>query len=173
MKLLRSERLKTIDTIEVYKVKPDGTLGNLILKTNNSPNLLQRLFMELGLYKCAGDAMMNWGIQQLALSVYNTYTHMSVGISTSSPSDYTLTDLVSPVMTRVVPTKSLATTYIADDTAQFLGVFTPDAIYTIVETGIHDALTVGHMGARQTSCSITTVPSESFAILWKVCIARG
>ena len=68
---MMKERICTIDTIEVRRLLPDKKTidmsdDGLILKTNNNPSIIQRIMKWLGLYKCAGDAMMNWGIQQLA-----------------------------------------------------------------------------------------------------------
>ena len=190
--MMKSEVLRTIDKIEVRKVKPefiglsqeeldqfnpmdilDMSDDGLILKTNNNPSIIQRLKMWLGLYKCAGDAMMNYGLQQLAISIHDTYSHISAGTSSSTPDDYTLNNLVSPVLVRVSVTKGYKTTYITDDTATFIGIFTPDGTYTIVETGLHTALTDGHMGARQTTCNIPTTLGVPFGILWEICIARG
>lgn len=183
-----AERLNVIDTVEVRKVKSDRlwkspseyTIDDLdmspeglILKTNNNPTIIQRILKFFGLYKCAGDAMMNWGLQQIATSIYNTYTHISVGTSTATPDDYTLNDVVSPVLTRVLATKGYGTTFITNDTAVFTGIFYPSGSYTIVETGLHDDDETGHMGARQTSCSIPTTTGVPFGIIWKVCAARG
>jgi hypothetical protein len=172
-----NEKIKVIDTVQVRHVLEDGTLDmspeGLILETNNKPSFIQRIKMWFGLYKCAGDAMMNWGLQQLAISVYNTYGYVSVGTSSSTPSDYTLNDVVTPVLTRISATKSYDTTFIENDTVQFIAIFTPSGTYLIVETGLHDAETGGHMGARQTTCNITTTIDVPFGILWRVCIARG
>lgn len=175
---MMKERICTIDTIEVRRLLPDKKTidmsdDGLILKTNNNPSIIQRIMKWLGLYKCAGDAMMNWGIQQLATSVYNTYTHVSVGTSTATPDDFTLNDLAAPALTRSEATKSYITTYITNDTAVFQAVFYPSGTVTIVETGLHTAATGGHMGARQTTCNIVTTVDVPFGIIWRVCIARG
>jgi|GEM_PF-6911425 len=167
------DNMRMEDRIEVYDVNKDGSFGKCILKTNNNPSFLHRLLMRFGLYKCAGDAMMNYGIQHLATAIYSTYGYVSVGISSASPSDYALTDIISPVLTRMLATKSYETYYTTNDTAVFTAVFTPDGTYTIVETGLHDAITAGNMGARQTSCSITTSTGVPFGIIWKITIARS
>ena len=189
---MRLEMMRTIDRIEVRKVKPefiglsqeelstfdpmdilDMSDDGLILETNNHPSIIQRLKMWLGLYKCAGDAMMNYGLQQLAISIHDSYGYISAGTSSSTPDDYTLNNLVSPVLVRVAATKGYKTTFITDDTATFIGIFTPDGTYTIVETGLHTLITGGYMGARQTTCNIPTTSGIPFGILWEVCIARG
>lgn len=186
---MNSEKFKIVDVVEIRKVNMDNLPENpteqdlldnidysddgLIQKTICNPTILQRIKRKLGLFHYLDDAAMNYEIQRLATSIYNTYSHVSVGISSASGSDYTLTDLISPVLTRSVASKSYITTYIADDTVQMLGVFTPDGTYTIVETGLHDASISGNMGYRQTSCSISTTSGVPFAILWKVTIARG
>lgn len=187
------EKIGAVDTVEFRKVLPDGTLDmspeGLILQTNNDPTRWQRFQMalgnfldrirldslcrRLGLYKCAGDAMMNAGLTHIATAVHDYYGFISVGTSSSSPSDYTRNDCVTPVLTRVAATKSYETTYVANDTAVFTGVFYPSAVYTIVETGLHTLVTAGIMGARQTSCSIVTVNGIPFGIIWKVAIVRG
>lgn len=171
-----NEGMKIFDIVEVRKVKNgeiDESVEGLILKTNNHPSIWQRIKRWLGLYKCAGDAMMNWGILKLSESIYDTYSHISVGVSSSSPGDFTLIDLVSPTLVRIAATKGYTTTFIENDTAVFTGIFTPDGTYTIVETGIHTAATGGNMGARQTTCNISTTPGVEFGIIWKVCVARG
>jgi len=187
-----NEKLETIDTVQYRKLLPDGTIDmspeGLILETNNNPsiwqrfqivigNFLERIFganlcVHLGLYKCAGDAMMNWGIQQLAISIHDTYNYISVGTNSGSPNDYTLNELLTPVMVRAPVTKGYDTTYIENDTAVFQGIINATGAYTIVETGIHDTLTGGHMGARQTSCSVVTTDGVPFGMIWRVCIAR-
>lgn len=172
-----NESIRAIDRVEYRKVKADGTLDmspeGLILETNNNPSLIQRIKMWLGWYKCAGDAMMNWGLTTLTESIYDTYTHISFGTSDSTPADYTLNDVVSPIMTRVLAAKSYTTTYITDDTVMMVGILTPDAVYHIVETGIHTAVTGGHMGARQTNCDITTVIGNPIGVIWYITMARG
>lgn len=172
------ETFKIVDTVEYRKVLPDGkTLDmspeGLIAKTNNHPSIWQRIKMFFGCYKCFGDAMMNYGLQHLATAVYNHYTHISVGTSSTDPADYTRTDVVAPVFTRVVATKGYETVYIENDTAVFTGIFNPSSVVTIVETGLHNAITGGAMGARQTSCSILTVIDIPFGIIWKVTITRA
>lgn len=189
---MTTEQIKTIDRISVRKVKPefigltqdeinrfdpkdvlDMSPDGLILETNNHPSIIQRIKMWLGLYKCAGDAMMDWGLQQLTISIHDTYSHISAGISSTNPDDYTLNALVSPVLVRVVATKGYETTFIENDTATFISIFVPDGTYTIVETGLHTALTDGYMGARQTTCNIPTTSSKPFGIMWEICVARG
>lgn len=173
MSILGKDRTRIIDTVEAYELNKDGSFGRLILRTNNNPNIIQRFLMKIGKYKCAGDAMMNFEIQRQATSIYNYYGFISFGIDSATPTDYTLTDLKSPVMTRAIATKGYATTYITNDTAVFTGVLTATGSYTIIETGLHDALTGGNMGARQTSCSIPTTNGVAFAMVWRVCVARG
>ncbi len=172
-----NETIKVIDTVQVRHVLEDGTLDmspdGLILETNNNPSIIQRIMKWLGLYKCAGDAMMNWGLQQLTISVHDTYSHVSVGTSSSTPDDYTLNDVVTPTLARVEATKSYETTFIENDTAQFIAIFTPSGTSLIVETGLHTDVTDGHMGARQTTCNINTTAGVPFGVLWRVCLARG
>lgn len=171
------ETFKIIDKVQFRNVLPDGTLDmspeGLIACTNNHPSIWQRIKMKLGLYKCFGDAMMNYGLQHVATCLYDKYSHISVGTSSSSPADYTLTDLVTPVFTRVVAAKSYKTEFIENDTAVWIGIFYPTGTYTIVETGLHDMLTGGHMGARQTSCSIPTTSGVPIGMIWEITVARA
>lgn len=172
-----NDGVRTIDTVEVRKVLPGGTLDmspeGLILETNNHPSIIQRIMKYLGLYKCAGDAMMNYGLQHLATAIYDHYGFVSVGTSAATPDDYTLNDVVAPVFVRVPAAKSYVTTFIENDTAVFVGIFTPSGSSTVIETGLHTALTGGHMGARQTSCNIPTTINVEIGIMWKICVARA
>ncbi|MCK9459956.1 MAG: hypothetical protein M0R80_09990 [Proteobacteria bacterium] len=157
------------DLINAIDYSDDG----IIQQTICHPTVFQRVLNKLGLFHYLKDAPMDYEIQRIATSVYTTYGYISVGISSSSPTDYTLNNLVSSVLTRVTALKGYETLYVTNDTATFIGVFTPDGTYTIVETGLHTAATSGYMGYRQTSCSISTTASIPFAIFWKVTIARG
>src|SRR5574343_487215 len=102
---MKNEVMRVVDRVEYRRVNIDGSIDmspeGLIMETNNNPSIIQRIKRWLGWYKCIDDAMMNWGIQQLAVSVYDTYDYISFGTSASSPADYTLTDLVAPIMTRI------------------------------------------------------------------------
>lgn len=116
---------------------------------------------------------MNAGLTDIATHIYTDMNYVSVGTSSSDPTVYTKTDLVAPVLTRVLATKGYETTYVTNDTTTFTGIFTPDGIYTIVETGLHKTLAGADMRYRQTSCSITTANGVPFGIIWKVAVVRG
>lgn len=182
------EKMRIIDTVEFRRIRPESMYKDpseytiddldmspegLILETNNHPSIIQRILMFFGLYKCAGDAMMNSGLQYITTCIHDYYNYISVGTSSSLPDDYTRSDLVTPVLTRALATKGYDTTFIENDTAVMTGIFTPSGAYTIVETGIHPLVTGGDMGARQTTCNIPTTSGVPFGIIWRICVARG
>jgi putative Ca2+/H+ antiporter (TMEM165/GDT1 family) len=76
-------------------------------------------------------------------------------------------------MTRVLCTKSFATTYSTNDTAVFTGIATASGDYTLCEFGLHTAITAGNMGARQTSCTWDVVNGETFGMIWRIVASRG
>lgn len=165
-----------IDKLEIYRIDKDGN-WNLEIETNNTPSIWQRFLRCIGLYKCAGDAFTNWMINDLAVYTAGKLTHASVGTSSANPTNYDLTDLVSPVMTRATVTTAYVNVYGTNatypDTVQYTIVMTATGDYTLREAGLHTALTSGNMGSRQTFDDWPVTNGESFALVWKITYGRG
>ena len=99
-------------------------------------------------------------------------SYISVGISGTTTGQDAFTDLQSPVMTRVLAVKSLTTTYVTNDTAQFMSIFVADNNYNIAEVGLHSTITGGTMYARQTSCAQSVTTGQSFGFIWQIASTR-
>lgn len=168
-----------IDELKLFRIDDptcieyDPNHWSLDLKTEYKLSPMQKVLKALGLYRCIDDALTDYAIQDFATYIHDKYGYASVGIDGTSGTDYTLTDLKSPVMSRVLCTKSYDTTYITNDTAVFTAITTADSAYTLCEFGLHDASTAGHMGARQVSCTWDVVNGETFGMIWRVVPSRG
>ena len=161
-----------VDKLELYRIDNSGK-WDMELETKVYLNPLQKVMKALGLYRCIDDALTDYALCDFATYISTTYGYASVGIDGTGGTTYTYTDLVSPVMTRVLCTKSFDTTYVTNDTAVFTCITTADADYTLCEFGLHTAVTAGQMGARQTSCSWDVVSGETFGMIWRVVCSRG
>jgi hypothetical protein len=170
------DNTRCIDTLEGYRIDKEG-VWHKEFETNNNPSLWQRLLKYFGLYKCAGDALTNYAINDLAVHTAGKYTYASVGTSAASSTDYTLNELVSPVMARQLATISYVSTYNTDpaypDTVQYTIVITATESATLKEAGLHTTLTSGYMGSRQTFTDWVIASGESFAMVWKITYGRG
>jgi len=149
----------------------DNGYKDLETKYNLSP--FEKVLKALGLYRCIDDALTNYAVTDLATYILTKYGYASQGTDGTDGTNYTLTDLKSPVMTRVALTKSFDTTYTTNDTAVFTGIGTATGDYTLCEFGLHDALTDGNMGARQVSCSWDVVNAETYGYIWRIVASRG
>lgn len=165
------------DKLEIYSIDEMGH-WNLEMETVYKKSAFERLGSIFKKKPCIDDALTNYGINDIAQHISSKYLYASIGISDSSPTDYTLNDLVSPVMTRMTTTNSLVNTYSLDanypDTAQFVVIVESDSTYDLIEYGIHTASTAGYMGARQVASTEFSVTSgETFGMIWKVICGRG
>jgi len=171
-----NDKAKCQDIIELYRISDNGE-WNKSLETNNHPSILQRILKSLGLYNCAGDALTNYAINDLAVYTASKYIYASVGIDGTSGTNYGYTDLKSPVMTRWSVTPSIVNTYSSDpllpDTVQYAIMATSTGDYTLQEAGLHTTLTGGYMGSRQTFGNWPVVNGETFGMIWKIIYGRG
>ncbi len=164
------------DTLSVYKVNSAGEFTEKIFETVNHPTLIQRIKRKLGLCNYADDILMNEGLADIAAWLATRYDYMGVGTSATGPSTVTYHDLVAPAFTRVSVSTSIETTYTADDTVVFTGVFTAASSTSLYEAGIFkDATTsvTDVMLCRQTFAAYPVIATESFGIIWKVICSRG
>jgi len=148
------------------KSKPEVT-------TLNNPNILQKILCKLGICNYAGDALTNYALSDLSTYLSTKYIYCSVGTDGTNGTTYTYTNLIAPVMSRVATTNAVTTTYTTNDTVTYTAVFTSDGDYTLKEAGIHDALTSGNMGARQTYYDWTVSNGDNFGAIWKIINNRG
>jgi len=171
------DNIRCIDVLELYRIDKEGEWHKEI-ETNNHPSLWQRFLKFLGLYKCAGDAFTDYMVNQLAVFTAGKAIYTGVGTSASSPTDYSLNDLVAPVMTRVAP---LAITYTnvygtnaeLPDTTVYTITLTSSGDYTLREAALYTAFTSGYMCSRQTFPDWAVANGEMFAMVWKITYGRG
>ena len=80
-------------------------------------------------------------------------------------------------MTRIAVTPTFVNTYSSEvllpDTVQYTIVTTVTGDYTLMEAGLHDAITSGHMGSRQTFAAWNVTNGETIAMVWKIIFGRG
>ena len=168
-----------IDKLELYRIDdpkyvtydPDHWEMDIETKYDLSP--LQKVLKALGLYRCIDDALTNYAVADFATYIHDRYAYASVGTDGTSGTDYTLNDLKTPVMIRILCTKSYETTNVTNDTAVFMAIGTATNDYTLTEFGLHTAITAGYMGARQTSCTWDVVNGETYGMIWRVVVSRG
>lgn len=156
------------DVFSLHRIDKYGNWGKPKVETNNNPNVLQRILCKLGILNYAGDALTNYALGDLSTYLSTKYLYCSVGIDGTSSTDYTLTDLKSPVMARVATTNTVTTTYTTNDTVQFTAIITCDGDYTLAEAGLHTTLTSGSMGARQTYYNWAVTNGETIGAIWKI-----
>jgi hypothetical protein len=161
---IRPEIYGIIDRVKLYDIDDDDVWH---LKVATDPVLCNAGTT------CANDAVTNYFLSDQAAYQISKYLYCSVGISDASGSDYTLNDLVSPVMTRTATTNTQTTTYTTNDTAQYLAVITCDGDYTLTETGLHTTATSGYMGARQTFYNWSVVNGQRIGAIWEIINTRS
>lgn len=114
------------------------------------------------------SAVTNYFLTDQAAYQIAKYLYCSVGTDGTNGSVYTYSDLITPVMSRVATTNTTTTSYITNDTAQFLAVITCDGDYVLQEAGLHTASTSGYMGARQTFASWSVENGERIGAIWEI-----
>jgi hypothetical protein len=164
------------DKLELYRIDKHGR-WDLEVETVKKPSVFQKLKCRVGLGNMADDALTNYAINDLAAYLSTKYTYVSVGTDATLGTDYTLNELVAPVMTRVAATKSFMNTYGTDvllpDTAVYTSIMTSSGDYTLRESGLHTTITGGYMGARQTYYNWVVANGETFGMIWKIINSRG
>jgi hypothetical protein len=175
-----------IDTLElkVFRPQPDGSL-KLIAERVTTPRMLNvqvpsltniyiKFLKVLGLGdKYAGDLIVNAGLVDVAQMIYDQYDYVGIGTGTAGPTDPAYTALQTQVETRVAPTKSIVTTTITNDTAQFSGQFTLTAPRILTESGLFVLASGGVMLARQVFSAINLNTSDIITFVWKIQVARS
>ena len=174
-----------IDTLElkVFRPQPDGSL-KLIAERVTTPRMLSvhvpsltniyiKFLKVLGLGdKYAGDLIVNTGLVDVAQMIYDQYDYVAIGTG-ATPAANGDTALQTQVETRVAPTKSIVTTTVPNDTAQFSGQFTLTAPRILTESGLFVLASGGVMLARQVFSAINLNTSDIITFVWKIQVARS
>ena len=124
----------------------------------------------------ADDDIVNQGLADIAAMIKDRYSYVSMGTSTTPVYVTTDVQLGNQVQTRVAATKSIVTTAIADDTAQFSGQFTLTGDHAITECGLHkDALYSGYdiMLCRQVFAPLNLRTGDVVTFVWKIQVSRS
>ena len=124
----------------------------------------------------ADDDIVNQGLADIAAMIEDRYSYISMGTSTTPVNVTTDVQLGNQVQTRVAATKSIVTTAIADDTAQFSGQFTLTGDHAITECGLHkDALYSGYdiMLCRQVFAPLNLRTGDVVTFVWKIQVSRS
>jgi hypothetical protein len=174
-----------VDTLElkVFRPQPDGSLKliatrvtaprMMTLRVPTLTNVYIKFLKALGLGdKYAGDLIVNTGLVDVAQMIYDQYDYVAIGTGAANPTDPAQTALTAQVETRVAPTKSITTTLITSDTAQFSGQFTLTAPRVLVESGLFVLASGGVMLARQVFAAINLNTLDVITFVWKIQVAR-
>jgi hypothetical protein len=164
--------------IEAYRPNADGT-RTLIATRETFPKgihpakkALMKFLQYFGFYsKYHGDLVVNTGIADIAQLIYDQYDYVGIGtgIVAADPTD---TALGTQVETRVAPTKSIVTTTITNDTAQFSGQFTLTAPRAITESGCFVLASGGVMLCRQVFSVLNLASGDIVTFVWKIQVSR-
>lgn len=172
-----NEGISLQDTLEFYKVDSQGNFTQKVFETCNNPSLLQIIKRKLGLCNYANDILMNEGLVHIASWLSEEFNYMGVGGDITEPSVTTFHNVKSPLLSRVLMTTGLETTYVTDDTTVFVGTWTNvGTTVDLYEAGVFKDATTSVsdvMLCRQTYAKYTVTAGESFGIIWKVICARG
>jgi hypothetical protein len=124
----------------------------------------------------ADDDIVNQGLVDIADMIGDRYTYVSMGTSTTPVNVATDVQLGNQVQTRVVATKSIVTTTIANDTAQFSGQFTLSGDAAITECGLQkDSVYSGSdiMLCRQVFAALNLRTGDVVTFVWKIQVSRS
>ena len=170
-----------VDVFEAWAHTPDGKLiAHRITAPRGTPfhmptlSVIKTKFLKLlGLGdEYAGDLIVNAGIADIAQLIYDQYDYVGIGTGTTAAAVGD-TALETQVESRVAPTKSLVTTTVTNDTAQFSGQFTLTGTRAITESGVFVLPSSGVMLARQVFSAINLNSGDVITFVWKIQVARS
>ena len=154
----------TLKVVEERETFPKGI--NPVVKK------LMQFMQYFGLFKkYHGDLIVNTGIASIAQLIYDEYDYVGIGTGTTAAAA-TDTQLETQVETRVAPTKSIVTTSITNDTAQFSAQFTLTAPRAITESGCFVAASSGVMLCRQVFSALNLASGDIVTFVWKIQVSR-
>lgn len=168
---MTNDAIKCVDSLKMFRIEKDGK-WTFLQETVHHPTIIQRIKRRLGLFKCIDDRITNAGLAFAANLLKSNLNYVSVGTNATTTGQDAFTDLQTPIMARVLAVKSLTTTYVTNDTAQFMSIFVADNNYNIAEVGLHSTITGGTMYARQTSCAQSVTTGQSFGFIWQIANTR-
>lgn len=154
----------TLKVIEERETFPKGI--NPVLKS------FMKFMQNFGLFtRYHGDLIVNAGIADIAQLIYDQYDYVGIGTGTAAAAAAD-TQLETQVETRVAPTKSIVTTAITNDTAQFSAQFTLTAPRAITESGVFVASSGGVMLCRQVFSALNLASGDIVTFVWKIQVSR-
>lgn len=177
---MMKEGYAVTDNLELL-VHRDGKLIEKRVTLPKTCNPLYKAFVTVAkkfgfCTQWADDDIVNQGLADIAAMIKDRYSYVSMGTSTTPVNVTTDVQLGNQVQKRVAATKSIVTTTIADDTAQFSGQFTLANDYAITECGLHkDALYSGYdiMLCRQVFAPLNLRTGDVVTFVWKIQVSRS
>jgi len=112
------------------------------------------------------NAGLAWIAYLLMSDTPTKFTHGAIGTGTTGPADGD-TALQTQILTRIAATLSRITTSVADDTAQFVSLFTSDGVYAVTEYGTFTAASGGTMLNRLTFSAINLENLDELEFTYK------
>jgi hypothetical protein len=177
---MMKEGYAVTDNLELL-VHRDGKLIEKRVTLPKTCNPLYKAFVTVAkkfgfCTQWADDDIVNQGLADIAAMIKDRYSYVSMGTSTTPVNVTTDVQLGNQVQKRVAATKSIITTTIADDTAQFSGQFTLANDYAITECGLHkDASYSGYdiMLCRQVFAPLNLRTGDVVTFVWKIQVSRS
>jgi len=97
------------------------------------------------------------------------YIALGTGTTPASATDTALqAEITTGGLARAAATKSLVTTSVTNDTAQFLYTFTSSASFAVTESGLFNAASGGTLFAHQVFAAINVNSGDNLQATWKV-----
>jgi hypothetical protein len=97
------------------------------------------------------------------------YIALGTGTNAAAATDTALqAEISTGGLARAAATKSLVTTSVTNDTAQFLNTFTASASFAVTESGILNASSSGTLFAHQVFAAINVNSGDNLQVTWKV-----
>jgi hypothetical protein len=177
---MMKEGYAVTDNLELL-VHRDGKLIEKRVTLPKTCNPLYKAFVTVAkkfgfCTQWADDDIVNQGLVDIANMIKDRYSYVSMGTSTTAVNVATDVQLGNQVQTRVAATKSIVTTAIANDTAQFSGQFTLTGNHAITECGLHkDASYSGYdiMLCRQVFAPLNLRTGDVVTFVWKIQVSRS
>ncbi len=177
---MMKEGYAVTDNLELL-VHRDGKLIEKRVTLPKTCNPLYKAFVTVAkkfgfCTQWADDDIVNQGLVDIAAMIKDRYSYVSMGTSTTPVNVTTDVQLGNQVQTRVAATKSIVTTTIAKDTAQFSGQFTLTGDRAITECGLHkDSSYSGYdiMLCRQVFAPLNLRTGDVVTFVWKIQVSRS
>lgn len=117
----------------------------------------------------AGFALVAGRINGSGSPAAATYIAVGTGVVAANVADTTLgTELAASGLSRAAGAVSLATTVVANDTAQVVVTYTVTGTVAVTESGLLNAAAAGALLCRQVFSAINVVNGDSLQITWRI-----